>query len=89
MKNLIFIAFAIFTFLGCSNNGKSRLRISKSSYFDYSNNDDQITGGIKMIPIKTPKALLLFIQNVWVTIPKCVYYCFTVVLWNSREIWKL
>jgi hypothetical protein len=31
MKNLIFIAFAIFTFLGCSNNGKSRLRISKKA----------------------------------------------------------
>ena len=27
----------------------------KSSYFDYSNSDDQVTGGIKMIPIETPK----------------------------------
>lgn len=27
----------------------------KSSYFDYSNSDDQTTGGIKMIPITTPK----------------------------------
>ncbi|PKG43880.1 proline iminopeptidase [Psychroflexus sp. MES1-P1E] len=27
----------------------------KSGYFDYSNSDDQLTGGINMIPIKTPK----------------------------------
>ena len=25
----------------------------KSSYFDYSNSDDQLTGGVKMIPIET------------------------------------
>jgi proline iminopeptidase len=87
-EKFTFIAFAIFTFLGCSNNGKKQTRISKSS-FDYSNNDDQITGGIKMIPIKTPKGTLLFIQNVWVTIPKCVYYCFTVVLVELTRIWKL
>ena len=34
---------------------------TKSSYFDYSNSDDQITGGIKMIPITTPKGKF----NVW------------------------
>ena len=28
---------------------------TESSYFDYSNSDDQITGGIKMIPIETTK----------------------------------
>tara|TARA_R100001369_G_scaffold16096_1_gene30963 strand:+ start:784 stop:1833 length:1050 start_codon:yes stop_codon:yes gene_type:complete len=28
---------------------------TKSSYFDYSNSDDQVTGGIKMIPIETAK----------------------------------
>ncbi len=32
-----------------------------SNYFDYSNSDDQITGGIKMIPITTPKGTF----NVW------------------------
>ncbi|MBO3097347.1 proline iminopeptidase-family hydrolase [Gelidibacter pelagius] len=32
-----------------------------SSYFDYSNSDDQKTGGIKMIPITTPKGTF----NVW------------------------
>ncbi|MEH6538427.1 MAG: proline iminopeptidase-family hydrolase [Psychroserpens sp.] len=56
MKNLICIAFAFFIFQGCSNNGKKQTsNIEKSSYFDYSNKDDQITGGIKMIPIETPK----------------------------------
>lgn len=35
--------------------------ISKSSYFDYSNSADQKTGGIKMIPIPTPKGTF----NVW------------------------
>lgn len=34
---------------------------TKSVYFDYSNNDDQKTGGIKMIPIETPKGTF----NVW------------------------
>ena len=33
----------------------------KSDYFDYSNSDSQITGGIKMIPITTPKGTF----NVW------------------------
>lgn len=33
----------------------------KSSYFDYSDSDDQKTGGIKMIPITTPKGTF----NVW------------------------
>lgn len=56
MKNLIFIAFVFFIFQGCSNNEKKQTSdIEKSSYFDYSNSDDQITGGIKMIPVKTPK----------------------------------
>lgn len=33
----------------------------KSTYMDYSNSDDQTTGGIKMIPITTPKGTF----NVW------------------------
>lgn len=40
----------------CTNNKKENLADSENTrYFDYSNNDDQITGGIKMIPIETPK----------------------------------
>ena len=34
---------------------------NKSTYLDYSNSDDQKTGGIKMIPITTPKGTF----NVW------------------------
>tara|TARA_B110000503_G_scaffold16209_1_gene23054 strand:+ start:4851 stop:5900 length:1050 start_codon:yes stop_codon:yes gene_type:complete len=40
----------------CANNQKKNVTDSdKTSYFDYSNSDDQVTGGIKMIPIKTPQ----------------------------------
>lgn len=51
---LILIAFSL---AGC-NNKKSK---TNSSYFDYSKADDQKTGGIKMIPITTPKGTF----NVW------------------------
>ena len=33
----------------------------KENYLDFSKRDDQFTGGIKMIPIKTPKGTF----NVW------------------------
>lgn len=59
MKNLIFIAFSLLIFQGCSNNEKKQIK--ESRYFDYSNSPDQKTGGIKMIPIKTPKGTF----NVW------------------------
>jgi|TARA_B110000967_G_scaffold176658_1_gene190240 proline iminopeptidase len=40
----------------CTNHKKDKIaNAEKSSYFDYSNSDDQVTGGIKMIPIETPK----------------------------------
>ena len=40
----------------CTNNYKKKVTDSeKTNYFDYSNSDDQVTGGIKMIPIETPK----------------------------------
>ena len=36
--------------MGCSNNQKNDTAIAeKSSYFDYSNSDDQVTGGIKKV----------------------------------------
>ncbi len=56
MRNLILIAFALFTLGGCSSNEKKPITtIKASSYFDYSNSDDQATGGVKMIPIETSK----------------------------------
>jgi len=40
----------------CANNQKGSLsKIDNSGYFDYSNSGDQVTGGAKMIPIKTAK----------------------------------
>ncbi|MEZ7942046.1 MAG: proline iminopeptidase-family hydrolase [Flavobacteriales bacterium] len=56
MRNLILIAFALFVLGGCSSNEKNPITpIESSSYFDYSNSDDQATGGVKMIPIETSK----------------------------------
>jgi proline iminopeptidase len=44
-------------FFSCNKEHKNdeKTTISKSAYFDYSNSNDQTTGGIKMIPISTPK----------------------------------
>lgn len=40
----------------CANNQrKSVIDSKKTGYFDYSNSDDQVTGGVKMIPIETEK----------------------------------
>jgi proline iminopeptidase len=42
--------------ISCTNNQKKNAAdAEKSHYFDYSKSDDQVTGGIKMIPIETPK----------------------------------
>lgn len=37
------------------NQNENVINPENTGYMDYSNSDDQITGGIKMIPIKTPK----------------------------------
>jgi proline iminopeptidase len=56
MKNLLLLVFALCILQGCSNQEKKETATTeKSSYFDYSGSDDQVTGGIKMIPIETPK----------------------------------
>jgi proline iminopeptidase len=55
MKNKIyFLLISASLLLGCAEKKESKVD-SNSSYFDYSNPDDQFTGGIKMIPITTPK----------------------------------
>jgi proline iminopeptidase len=58
MKNAIniLIVFAGLL-LGCAEKQETAKAETdcKSTYFNYSNSDDQITGGIKMIPITTPK----------------------------------
>ena len=46
----------LFLMMSCTNNQEKNItEAQSSSYFDYSNSEDQITGGIKMIPIETPK----------------------------------
>ena len=40
----------------CANDPNEKSTATdKTGYFDYSDSDDQVTGGIKMIPIETPK----------------------------------
>jgi proline iminopeptidase len=56
IKILVFIPF-ICLLLACNEktNAPTTETETKSAYFDYSNSDDQKTGGIKMIPIETAK----------------------------------
>ncbi len=50
-KNLVFALLCFVLFIGCKKAEDS----VKSNYLDFSKRDDQFTGGIKMIPISTPK----------------------------------
>jgi proline iminopeptidase len=51
---LIPVFFAIGLLTACVQKQNNNLS-EASSYFDYSNTDDQRTGGIKMVPVKTDK----------------------------------
>jgi len=55
----VFLIIVLFQFLACSTEKKDTNieteKITHSSYFDFQNKEDQFTGGIKMIPITTPK----------------------------------
>src|SRR5210317_2043480 len=51
----VFALLGLFLMMSCADKQNNNKTIDKSSYFDYSNSDDQFTGGIKMIPIETPK----------------------------------
>jgi proline iminopeptidase len=59
MKNRtrpILIVLLLLLLISCTNHQKKDETDSdKNKYFDYSKSDDQVTGGIKMIPIETPK----------------------------------
>ncbi len=62
MKNTIYhLLISLILLSGCAENQQSNKEDIKSNYFDYSNSDDQFTGGIKMIPITTQKGTF----NVW------------------------
>jgi len=54
MKRLVWIACLAMTVGGCAN-AASPPTPSSSAYLDYSGRDDVLTGGVKMIPISTPK----------------------------------
>lgn len=63
MKNTIYyLIISAALLLSCAEKQETKTETdSKSGYMDYSNSDDQNTGGIKMIPITTPKGTF----NVW------------------------
>lgn len=57
-----FIIIIFSSMMSCTNmQEEKRTELTKSTYFDYSKSDDQNTGGITMVPIKTPKGTF----NVW------------------------
>ena len=58
---LFLLIFSCSILFNCTGKRTQQSGNSKSDYFDYSNRDDQKTGGIKMIPITTPKGTF----NVW------------------------
>ncbi len=49
-KLLFCFSILMILFFGCKN----KEEIGSLNYFNYANPEDQYTGGIKMIPIKTP-----------------------------------
>ncbi|MFT6857291.1 MAG: proline iminopeptidase [Cyclobacteriaceae bacterium] len=62
MRTTIYLyLFLASLLIGCSGTDSNQTKITTPSYFDYSTSDDQNTGGIKMIPITTPKGIF----NVW------------------------
>lgn len=62
MRNQLFFCLLLLV-MSCNTSSKkesqpienSNPEVSIKTYHDYSNHDDQFTGGIKMIPIQTPK----------------------------------
>ena len=52
LKTLIFTFFGLLIFINCKEPAKEDT--IKENYLDFSQRDDQFTGGIKMIPITTP-----------------------------------
>jgi proline iminopeptidase len=61
-KDFIFFFILLLSLSNCNENIKEvKLEENNSNYLDFSGRDDQFTGGIKMIPIETPKGTF----NVW------------------------
>jgi proline iminopeptidase len=51
LKTLTYLLLCVFFFSNCNDNKKDTI---KEHYLDFSKREDQLTGGIKMIPISTP-----------------------------------
>tara|TARA_R110002073_G_scaffold236096_2_gene397297 strand:+ start:2533 stop:3573 length:1041 start_codon:yes stop_codon:yes gene_type:complete len=52
-KSVLLIVFSLFVF-SCTNPNKKDIKATdNNSYLDYSNRDDKLSGGVKMIPIQT------------------------------------
>jgi len=61
-KDFIFLFILLLSLSNCNENIKeAKLEENNTNYLDFSGRDDQFTGGIKMIPIETPKGTF----NVW------------------------
>lgn len=56
MKNLVLALLVLLIVQSCTNQLETNTVVteSKSSYLDYANRDDNLSGGVKMVPIKTP-----------------------------------
>jgi proline iminopeptidase len=62
MRNLLYCIITFATFISCTEVKKENSTAeSSSNYLDYSNRDDKLSGGVKMIPIQTPAGEF----NVW------------------------
>ena len=57
MRKSLIIILSFLIIFSCSQNQKE----PKSTYLDYSNRSDKLSGGVKVIPIKTPEGTF----NVW------------------------
>lgn len=57
MRPILILLLVMLTMQGCTNSSKEKDEVHQieSSYWSFDEKDDQFTGGIKMIPIETPK----------------------------------
>ena len=54
MKTMILVTVSAFILLGCSNDSAPE-RTASADYFDNTGRDDVLSGGVRMIPVATPK----------------------------------
>ncbi len=54
MKTTILLVVSVLVLFGCSNDSASDLTVAVD-YLDNTGRDDVLSGGVKMIPVETPK----------------------------------